>query len=128
MDRKGGARKTVGVDFDGVLHSYKSGWQGADVIPDPPIPGAIEWLEGLVDSSRFVVAITSARSSQNGGINAMRTWLLEHGMEPGLLSELWFPTEKPPAHLTIDDRVWRFDGTYFPSPDTIDEFEPWWRG
>ena len=33
------------VDFDGVIHSYKSGWRGVAVIPDPPVPGAIEWLE-----------------------------------------------------------------------------------
>ena len=24
------------LDFDGVVHSYTSGWKGADVIPDPP--------------------------------------------------------------------------------------------
>lgn len=24
------------LDFDGVIHSYASGWKGADVIPDPP--------------------------------------------------------------------------------------------
>ena len=33
------------VDFDGVIHSYTSGWKGIDVIPDDPVPGAIEWLE-----------------------------------------------------------------------------------
>jgi hypothetical protein len=27
------------LDFDGVLHSYTSGWKGAAVIPDPPVPG-----------------------------------------------------------------------------------------
>jgi hypothetical protein len=25
------------LDFDGVIHSYSSGWKGADVIPDPPV-------------------------------------------------------------------------------------------
>lgn len=30
------------IDFDGVLHSYTSGRKGADVIPDPPTPGAKE--------------------------------------------------------------------------------------
>lgn len=29
------------LDFDGVIHSYSSGWKGADVIPDPPVAGGL---------------------------------------------------------------------------------------
>ena len=32
------------LDFDGVIHSYASGWKGADVIPDAAVPGAMEFL------------------------------------------------------------------------------------
>jgi hypothetical protein len=35
---------TICVDFDGVLHSYASGWKGAGVVADGPVDGAIEWL------------------------------------------------------------------------------------
>lgn len=40
--------KTICIDFDGVLHSYTSGWQGEDVASDPPVPGAIEWLREMI--------------------------------------------------------------------------------
>src|SRR5882672_3079773 len=33
------------LDFDGVLHSYSSGWKGADVIPDAPTPGMAAFLD-----------------------------------------------------------------------------------
>ena len=32
-------KPTIILDFDGVIHSYTSGWQGADVIGDPPWRG-----------------------------------------------------------------------------------------
>ena len=32
------------LDFDGVIHSYSSGWKGAAVIPDPPVDGAMRFI------------------------------------------------------------------------------------
>jgi hypothetical protein len=126
--------KIILVDFDGVLHSYTSGWQGADVVADPPVPGAIEWLTRLAEDddnldehgSRFEVHIYSSRSRQPGGIEAMQTWLQDSGLPWGAYKRLYFPTERPAAFLTIDDRCICFDGT-FPSLDEIDSFVPWNR-
>lgn len=64
------------LDFDGVLHSYNSGWKGATVIPDPPVPGALEFVVGALD--RFTVAILSSRSHQWFGRYAMKRWLRKH--------------------------------------------------
>lgn len=64
------------LDFDGVLHSYTSGWKGATVIPDPPVPGALEFVVGALD--RFQVAILSSRSHQWFGRYAMKRWLRKH--------------------------------------------------
>jgi hypothetical protein len=118
------------LDFDGVIHSYSSGWKGADVIPDPPVDGAIAFMLGALRD--FDVAIFSSRSNQRGGIAAMKKWLREHAGDmcwyetpdgPGL-EDVTFPTEKPPAFIGIDDRVLTFDGTW-PAIDTLKEFKPW---
>lgn len=63
------------LDFDGVLHSYTSGWKGARNIPDPPVPGALEFVVSALD--HFRVAIYSSRSHQFGGRRAMKKWLIK---------------------------------------------------
>jgi hypothetical protein len=110
------------IDFDGVLHSYKSGWQGPTTISDPPVEGAISWLADLVRDGYFSIAIYSSRSRYEGGIAAMKKWLFDNGFYAiGLLT---FPTEKPPAFLQIDDRAICFEGT-FPSIEEMKVFKPW---
>lgn len=64
------------LDFDGVLHSYSSGWKGAAVIPDLPVTGALEFVVGALDE--FRVNILSSRSHQWGGRRAMKRWLYKH--------------------------------------------------
>ncbi len=56
--------KILCIDFDGVLHSYSSGWKGVDTIPDPPVDGAIEWLRALIDDPRFDPQVYSSRSKE----------------------------------------------------------------
>lgn len=117
------------LDFDGVIHSYSSGWKGADNIPDPPVDGAIAFMLGALRD--FDVAIFSSRSNQPGGIAAMQKWLREHAGNtwyetpdgPGL-EDIRFPTDKPSAMVSIDDRAICFDGTW-PSLAEIKAFKPW---
>jgi len=119
------------LDFDGVLHSYTSGWQGADVIPDPPTGGAMRFLWDAAD--HFNIAILSSRSHQSGGRAAMRTWLERHFREhwaadrtraDDILAEIDWPLEKPAAFLTIDDRALQFTGVW-PEPQSLLNFKPW---
>lgn len=63
------------LDFDGVCHQYTSGWQGADVIPDPPVPGLWKFLTEA--SLYFDIAVFSSRSHQEGGIAAMRKFFAQ---------------------------------------------------
>lgn len=108
------------VDFDGVIHSYSSGWKGVDVIPDPPVDGAIEFLKNAMES--FDVQIYSSRSKDPRGLLEMKTWLACNGCY--FVKELKFPTQKPAAFLTIDDRAIQFDGI-FPSVGDLLAFKPW---
>ena len=116
--------KTICIDFDGVLHSYTNGWQGENVASDPPVPGAIEWLRDLIRDPNFEPVIYSSRSKHLSGIQCMQGWLTRHGLSHEDLDRLQFPTQKPAAFLTIDDRAICFDGN-FPSLTTMQEFKPW---
>jgi hypothetical protein len=142
------------LDFDGVLHSYTSGWKGARLIPDPPVPGALEFV--ATAPVRFRVHILSSRPHQWGGRRAMKRWLRGHyialgnaedtpewwlkhihaagGMEPWpqaveaatdmLMSCIGWPLFKPSAMVTIDDRALTFTGQW-PALADIAAFKPW---
>jgi len=127
------------LDFDGVIHSYSSGWRGARVIPDPPVPGAIRWLRSLLSDPEcicamapryldFNVQIYSSRSRYFGGRRAMKKWLAREfekiGDPPQLVELIKFPRMKPPAFLQIDDRALTFRGV-FPTVAEMKAFKPW---
>ncbi|MCA3109846.1 MAG: hypothetical protein ING91_19415 [Rhodocyclaceae bacterium] len=128
---------TLCLDFDGVLHSYASGWQGAHVIPDPPVKGAMLFLQRVTDL--YDVCIYSSRSKSLRGRWAMKCWLREYltySLMEGLgikdaydeacaiVDQIRWPWFKPAAHLTIDDRAMQFTGEW-PSMEAIREFKPW---
>jgi len=119
-------KKIVLIDFDGVLHSYQSGWQGADTISDPPVDEAINFLRWLCEERDIEICIYSSRSRQDGGIDAMKRWLLKYGLEQGVLGSIRFPTQKPAAFLTVDDRCFCFRGQ-FPSVEYIKSFKSWYE-
>lgn len=144
------------LDFDGVIHSYTSGWKGAAVIPDPIVPGFFQFL--LDAQQHFDVHVLSSRSHQEGGIPAMMEYLYTEAAKfyraqgvrtmasygPPTEEELqrpWpipiplhkitdavdqikWPTQKPPAMLTIDDRAVCFMGTW-PALEDLKTFQPW---
>ena len=41
---------SVAIDFDGVINSYKSGFVAIDDIPDPPVEGAFEFIDKLLEA------------------------------------------------------------------------------
>lgn len=121
------------LDFDGVCHSYVSGWKGADVIPDDAVPGLFEFLE--LAAPHFDIQVFSSRSNLPGGIEAMQFWFYEqrkkwreNGGGDGFkeIVSISFPTEKPPAFIGLDDRVITFNGQ-FPAIDFLRNFQPWYK-
>lgn len=114
-------RYTLAVDFDGVVHMYTTPFQGEDVIPDPPVPGAIEALNRLSRSFTIVIHTTRGRTEQ--GAAAVRRYLHEHGYR--LAFETTVTAQKVPALLYIDDRGYRFDGTNWPTAHEVHAMRPW---
>lgn len=54
----------------------------------------------------------------------MKRWLLDNGLDRDSVERIKFPTRKPAAFLTIDDRCICFKGV-FPSLAEIAVFRPW---
>ncbi len=129
--------KTICLDFDGVIHRYDSGWEGADQISDLPVEGAIEGLHRLCDDPEIEVVIHSARSAQPGGITAMKEWLeywegvwREHNhiaLTDGrwLTERCQFPKNKPAAIVYINDRGINFDGDWSQITTELKNYKPW---
>jgi len=73
MSKNTKTKPIICLDFDGVIHSYTSGWQGPRIIPDEPVPGALEFIVKAQED--FIVAIYSSRSHALLGRMAMKAWL-----------------------------------------------------
>ena len=105
------------LDFDGVIHSYTSGWLGYNIIPDNPVRGAKEFIEK--SSEFFEIYVFSTRCNRTEGIEAIKKWLLKWGFP-----KLNVVFEKPPAFLTIDDRAIQFNGEW-PEIEVLKNFRTW---
>ena len=92
-------KKTVAVDFDGVLNNYH-GYDPDDLgtIRD----GAREFIECLY--LKYSIIIYSTRDSTN-----IRHWLKKYHLDKYITK---VSNKKPPAVAYIDDRAIRFNGDY----------------
>ena len=131
-------KKTLCLDFDGVLHSYTSPWLAADCIPDPPVEGAMDFLWEALQN--FHVVIFSSRSADDNGIRQMRLWIWhwarrllpndapEYKQNAVINAFVYnkdaFPKDKPSAFITLDDRAITFTGEW-PRMSQLLAFKPW---
>ena len=115
--------KTVVFDFDGVIHSYTSGWLGETTIPDPPVPGIREALKEI-HGAGYEVVVVSTRCATAKGKGAIEAWLYNNGLREYIDKVC---KEKPPAIAYIDDRAICFDGHPENLLKKIQSFEPWYK-
>lgn len=116
-------KPTLTLDFDGVIHSYTSGWKGVGQCPDPIVPGFDMWV--LEAWRSFDLNVYSARSVALEGRRAMAEYLRKSGLNTDMFS---FPTHKPAAHVSIDDRGLNFNGNWqdpMYSVQALKAFKPW---
>lgn len=122
------------LDFDGVIHSYTSGWKGAGVCNDPPVEGTLDFLYEA--TKHYRVMIYSSRSKSLSGRRAMKRYIKKHFAEPLTFSPyhdadfiheaIEFPWFKPSAFITIDDRALTFTGDWSDfTPTKLKAFKPW---
>lgn len=118
---------TLCIDFDGVIHDYKKGWQDGKIYGEV-VPGFFDWAQEA--AKHFHLVVYSSRSKTEEGVMAMATWLHEQrakwraaGGQGGPFS-LEFSDKKPAAFLTIDDRAICFNGTW-PTIEEMKAFRPW---
>lgn len=107
-------------DFDGVIHSYKSGWKGAATIVDEPVAGIKEAIEEI--RKKYKVVVVSTRCYEPGGIDAIKQWLDKYGI---IVDDV--TAEKPPSLVIIDDRAITFDGDSSTLLKKIESFKPWYK-
>lgn len=112
-------RQTVVFDFDGVIHSYRSGWQGPGNIPDPAVPGIKEAIAELREIG-YKVIVVSTRCAEPAGKDAVEEYLLDRGITVDGVT-----AEKPPAVCYIDDRAICFDGHPEKLIEQVMSFSPW---
>lgn len=112
------SKPTVVFDFDGVIHSYASGWQGATVIPDPPVHGIKEAIDEI--RKDYEVVVVSTRCASPDGLAAVCEYLVRNGIEVDKVQ-----MEKPPAICYVDDRAICFSGNPAGLPELIRNFHSW---
>lgn len=102
-------RRSIAVDFDGVIHRYSKGWHDGTIY-DPPVDGAPEALARIHRRYNVIVFTTRVNPAMRGSdtqIDELVAWLDRHGMRKG---EHWdeITHAKPPALVYIDDRALHF--------------------
>lgn len=108
-------KKTICIDFDGVLAEWHGDFRGGGL--GPPLPGARRAVHLLARD--FQLICFTARPN----VNDIHIWLRRHGFP-----EMRITNVKPPsASIFLDDRAITFTAWTDHLLDQIKTFEPHWK-
>ena len=111
-------KKTICLDFDGVLHWYRKGWHDGTIYDDVT-PGAQEAVDSL-RAKGYEVVVHSTRCKTPDGALAVNNWLSTHGIKVDRVAET-----KPMAMVYVDDRALRFEGDWSIVANIERYFQTW---
>lgn len=120
-------RKTLALDFDGVIHRYSQGWMDGTIY-DPPMDGALEGIEKLMETYNVFVFTTRDKVPvaiylNRHGFRAIVDMdnIAKHRVFWNTPDTILVTNKKLAAHAYIDDRGIRFTG--WPNLlETIEDF------
>lgn len=98
-----GKKKAICFDFDGVIHSFVSGWIEADIIPDEPVEGIKDLLARLALTKKYIILVFSSRCGHQFGVQAIEDYLRKWNIHYDKVCK-----HKPNAAVYIDDLGYRF--------------------
>lgn len=110
------ARKTICIDFNGVLDMYQ-GWHrvGHEY---PMRPNTKEFLQHLKDDGYTIIVFTAA------DVTRVKQWLMRNGLDEYIED---VTDKKVPALIYLDDRAINFDGDYDVAYKKIRNFKTHWE-
>jgi len=116
-------RRTLSVDFDGVISNSLHGGYDQNEFIFNPVNGVVEWLNEMV--LHFNVIIFTARDLSEIGRLNLHAWLIKWGFPA---EHMEYTNVKPPeTTVFLDDRGMLFTGNNYPSVEYINSFRPWNR-
>lgn len=107
-------KKTLAIDFDGVIHAYSKGWEDGSIY-DVPVEGTRDALREL--ASRYRLVVFTAREN----LAEVQPWLVAHELDE-FIAEV--TNHKPKAWAYLDDRGVRFSGSWHQALATLTVLAP----
>lgn len=92
-------KKTIAVDFDGVIHKYSEGWKDGSIYDDP-VEDSIKMIKLLKHKGYEIIVFTAREANQ---LIEVTDWLIYNGFPNLTVTNI-----KPQAIAYIDDRGIRF--------------------